>query len=169
MLYSKFITSLCDNYNIKPNDVMFALLVAAGCSEVEAYAHTFRFVHLSEEKICDKLKSYKKSVPGVLSLLLYLSNKRGAHIAPPLPSLPTSGTTGAVDVPRGWDENLTDTENLEKIIKDEIPKLEGKDKINTALSFVKLRGVDVEKKERLFFYLPLRCDRCKFRILANDK
>ena len=163
MQYSNYVSSLADAFNIEVEDVLFALLASSGAEYGESYAMIFRRSHLPDKKINEESKKILRSKPGIARLISHLQRKK----TPTHKDVLTDDQQPSHKKNRGWDENLTDTENLEKIIRDEIPKLEGKDKISTAVSFVKLRGVDVEKKERLIFYLPLRCDMCEYRENAN--
>lgn len=164
MYYSKFVTSLSKSFFVDPRLVMFACLCVAGCSDKEAYAHIYRQVHLSDDSLAQKVNEFRKAEPKLNKVVKAIEQIVCSRLGESCSTGNNSDIHLVVDEDNasGWDDKLSDTENLEKIIKEEIPKLEGKDKISAAQNYVKLRGVEVGKVERVYFYLPLKCSCCNW-------
>ena len=173
MRYSKTITDYCNSYRIAPNDAFFSILAANGCSRAEAYACAFSAGNLQESTLRSRASLLVREKPGVAKLIADLiQQKTVAPVTPP--DWETYNATRNRTEPRykgrkpsdihdpldGWNEDEGTAENLERIIKGELPRLTGKDKLDAAFKYAKLKGVDPEVAETTHYYLPLSCCQC---------
>lgn len=155
MKYSKFTEALKADYLLQPQDVFFSVLVASGCSRAEAYAHIYRPLATSDTVIINAATALIKKKPAIARLIADLELRQTSKFQKSIPkNNDTQKTRNA------WDDSLTAEENLQKIIKGEIGRIEGKDKISASLQYAKLIGVNVDSKETTHYYLPLSCRDC---------
>ncbi len=174
MRYSKTVTDYCNSYRITPQDVFFSILAANGCSRPEAYACAFSCDKLQESTVKSRASNLVREKPAVAKLIADLIQQR--TVAPvEAPDWETykamsdrgerkyKGTkkednnTSSHD---GWNEEEDTAGNLGRIIKGELPKMTGKEKVDTAFKYAKLLGVDPEVADTTHYYLPLTCCQC---------
>ena len=174
MRYSKTITDYCNSYRITPQDVFFAILRAHGCTQAESYAAVFQCDKLKESTVKSRASNLMTEKPGLAKLVADLiQQKTTAPVNPPswadYPAMQGRGearykgskkkeeTAGGLS---GWNEEESTAENVERIIKEELPRMTGKEKLDATFKFAKLRGVDPEISNTTHYYLPLSCRQC---------
>ena len=192
MKYSSKITDLCNQYRLTPKDIAFALLVAGGCKRYEAFAFAFNCLNLQESTLTNKARELIKSKPALSRLLADLEFEK---VNPPatVPSWSeynelkaASATTannpkeasrkGGGSKPgeellslEGWNDEESAAENLKRIYREELPGLQGREKIDMALKYAKLVGIDPETENSTHYYLPLSCLNCTLYIKHQEQ
>lgn len=174
MRYSKTITDYCNSYRITPQDAFFAILAANGCSRAEAYACAFACGNLQESTVKSRASTLVREKPGLAKLIADLIQQK---TTPPV-NAPSWSDYAALQERQemkykgtkkggnesssltGWNEDETTAENVERIIKEELPRMTGKEKLDATFKFAKLRGVDPEVSNTTHYYLPLSCHQC---------
>lgn len=174
MKYSKTVTDYCNSYRITPQDVFFAILVTNGCARPEAYGCVFNCAGLQEGTLKNRASSLVREKPGLAKLIADLINEKtvppvsspdwqtyNAQISRKDPAYKGGKKDKGDEEFSGWDDEQTASENIQRIIKGELPRIQGKDKADLALKYAKLIGVDPEKTDLVHYYLPLTCCQCE--------
>lgn len=174
MRFSKHITTYCNTYRLTPQDVFFAILVAAGCGRSESYGCVFNCLALQEGTLKNRAATLVRDKPALAKLIADLINEKTTapvnapdwsdYKRKPVKSTAKGSGKDAIedDINAGWNDEETTAGNLERIIKGELPNLRGKEKIDAALKYGKLLGVDPETAATTHYYLPLTCYNCEF-------
>lgn len=174
MRYSKTITDYCNSYRITPQEAFFGILRAHGCSQEESYSAVFKCDQLKESTVKSRASNLVREKPGLAKLIADLIQQRTAApvVAPDWETytaikerreMKYKGSKKQAQTPdqlEGWNEEEDTAGNLGRIIKGELPRMTGKDKVDTALKYAKLLGVDPEKADTTHYYLPLSCYQC---------
>lgn len=171
MEYSNLIKTLAKDYQLQPQDIFFSLLCSLGTSRAETYAHIYRPKFQTASAITNGAANLVKEKPQIIKLIQDLKERN--KIIPLTADLQVTKNQKKQQEKQareeGWNDNETAQENLMRIIKRNIPKLEAKEKVDAARQLAKLLGVKEDTKETRHYYLPLSCKYCSLFIDAEDK
>lgn len=167
MEYTDTIKRLTKDYNLTPQDVFFSILCANGTGRAETFAHIYRPQFLTHSAITNGAAKLVKDKPQILKLIADLKERN--KIIPLTADLSLSKEIKKKEEAEGWNDNQTTEQNLMRIIKKNLPKLDPKEKVDAARQLAKLLGLKEDVKETPHYYLPLSCNNCRLYIDAEDK